>query len=106
MAIARIPRAKRNAAIEAKEPPSVRALERRAPRSEHVPEHLFVVSSEFYRALSRDSAGLFQFCSWLERFEAPPLDLTREERKRVLERITDTHRGLRRLRKLIQVGNK
>lgn len=102
MAIARVPRAERDNAIDADEPPSVRSLERRAPRSKHVPEHLFVVRSEFYRALSRESAGLFQFCAWLERFDLPPVDLTDEERKRVLRRINDTKRGLRKLRKLVQ----
>lgn len=104
LAIGRMPRAQRNAAIDADAPPSMRSLERLAPPSSDVPAHLFRVSSEFYRALSRDNAGLFPFCAWLERFEQSPVDLTEEERARVLARIADARRGLRKLQKIVRGG--
>jgi hypothetical protein len=54
------------------------------------------VSSEFYRASSRDNGSLFSFCAWIER--VPPLaatnELSADERQRVLERIAEAQRWL------------
>jgi hypothetical protein len=103
LAIGRIPRAERDAAIEGDPPPSVSSLERRAPRSRNLPAHLFRVSSEFYRTLSRDNGSLFAFCAWLEHVQpGAAAELNGEERERVLERIAQAQRWLVSLRDVVE----
>jgi hypothetical protein len=105
LAIGRIPRRARDAAIEADPPPSVRSLEALAPRSEHVPAHLFRASSEFYRALSRYNGSLFSFCAWLQHMPMPGAagELDEAERARVLERIGEAKQWLAELERSVLV---